>query len=49
MNQKLNYNCTGTSWLMPKREWWGETDDAMGWESETMQRVHRFKVVVFFC
>jgi len=28
---------------MPKREWWGEMGDAMGWESETMQRAHRFK------
>jgi len=34
---------------MLKREWWGETDDAMGWESETMQRAHGFKAVVFFC
>jgi len=22
---------------------------AMGWESETMQRAHGFKAVVFFC
>ena len=34
---------------MPKIEWWGETGDAMGWESETMQKAHRFKAVVFFC
>jgi len=26
---------------MPKREWWGEMGDAIGWEFETMQRVHR--------
>jgi len=34
---------------MLKREWQGKTDDAMSWESETMQRGHGFKAVVFFC
>jgi len=33
---------------VPKREWQGEMDDAIGWESETMQRAHGFKGVVFF-